>query len=348
MRVQVICAVLFTSTLLARDHTDIIVMQNGDRITGEIKSLEAGVLKIDVAYVDGAISVQWSKVARIESKQPFIIHTEDGSVYTGALGTPAAPDAGQSITLLVAEGNESVVVEKAKVVKLGETSQQFFQSLSGAINLGLVYAKGNNATQYNLGADVEYRQERWGFEGSLSSNLSANSGSNTATHNQLSLATYRLMGRKNYFYSAFGGVLQSSAQGIDAQTSLGFGVGRYFKNTNRVRISVLGGFIWYSGRYQPSVAPIPTEQVYGGAIVTDLSIFLFKKTNLSARTIVAPAFSDPGRVFVNTNVSYYLKLFSNLSWNLSFYGNWDTKPPGTLSGSDYGYSSGIAWTFGYK
>jgi len=344
MRFQAICAVLFTTTLLARDHTDIIVMQNGDRITGEIKSLESGVLKIDIDYVDGAISVQWFKVARVESKQPFIIQMEDGSVYTGALGTtPEHPTA-----LRVAEANESVAVEKAKVVRMGETSQKFFQSLSGSINLGLVYAKGNNATQYNLGADVEYRQERWGFEGSLSSNLSANSGSSTATHNQLNLAVYRLMSRKNYFYSVFGGVLQSSAQGIDSQTSLGAGIGRYFKNTNRVRVSVLGGFVWYSARYRPSVAAIPTEQVYGAAIVTDLSVFLFKKTNLTARTIVAPAFSDPGRVFANTNVSYYLKVVSNLSWNLSFYGNWDTNPPGTFSGSDYGYSSGIAWTFGYK
>ena len=347
MHVQLICAVLFTTALLAREHTDVIVMQNGDRITGEIKSLESGVLRIDIAYVDGAVSVAWTKVARIESTQPFIVKTEDGSVFTGALGTDPA-SAGRPMTLRVAEGAERIAVEKAQVVNLEETSRDFFQALSGAINLGVVYSKGNNATQYNLGSDVEYRRKRWGFGGAFSSNLSANSGSSTATHNQLDLSAYRLMTRKNYFSSIFGGVLQSSAQGINVQTTLGLGVGRFFKNTNRVRFSVLGGMIWQSAKYQQTLVPIGTQQVYGGAIVTDFSVFLFKKTNLSARTTVAPAFSDWGRVHADTNVSYYLKLFSDLSWNLSFYGNWDTRPPGTFAGSDYGYSSGIKWTYGYK
>ena len=61
-----------------------------------------------------------------------------------------------------------------------------------------------------------------------------------------------------------------------------------------------------------------------------------------------PALSEAGRVRFNTNASYYLKLFSNLSWNLSFYGNWDTEPPANFSGSDYGYSLGMTWKFGYR
>jgi hypothetical protein len=45
---------------------------------------------------------------------------------------------------------------------------------------------------------------------------------------------------------------------------------------------------------------------------------------------------------------YYLKLWSNLTFNLSLYGNFDTRPPEGLSGSDYGFSSGLGWTFGSK
>jgi hypothetical protein len=48
------------------------------------------------------------------------------------------------------------------------------------------------------------------------------------------------------------------------------------------------------------------------------------------------------------NAAYYVKLFSNLKWNVSFYGNWDNQPlPGFASG-DYGTSSGLSWTFGLK
>jgi hypothetical protein len=45
-------------------------------------------------------------------------------------------------------------------------------------------------------------------------------------------------------------------------------------------------------------------------------------------------------------MTYYVKFFGNFTWNLSFYGNWDNRPPAHLAGSDYGASSGLGWTFG--
>ena len=45
-------------------------------------------------------------------------------------------------------------------------------------------------------------------------------------------------------------------------------------------------------------------------------------------------------------VANYIKFTGNLSWHVSFYGNWDNRPPGNLPGSDYGTSSGLSWAFG--
>ena len=83
---------MFSSTpLFARDKTDVLVMKNGDRMTCQVKGLEAGVLYVSFDYIDGTASVEWSKVARLESKEFFIVKTEDGSVYTGKLNTPETP-----------------------------------------------------------------------------------------------------------------------------------------------------------------------------------------------------------------------------------------------------------------
>jgi len=59
-------------------------------------------------------------------------------------------------------------------------------------------------------------------------------------------------------------------------------------------------------------------------------------------------FWEPGRIRIDTNMSYYIKIISDLKWNISFYGNWDNEPPPGLNGSDYGTSSGLSWTFGLK
>src|SRR6201982_3988294 len=81
-------ALLFPVQLYARDKTDVMVMTNGDRMTCEVKGLSAGVLYVSFDYIDGTASVNWSKVARLESNQLFVVKTETGEVYTGTLRTP--------------------------------------------------------------------------------------------------------------------------------------------------------------------------------------------------------------------------------------------------------------------
>jgi hypothetical protein len=68
-------ALLVATPLFARENTDVLVMKNGDRMTCQVKGLDAGVLYVSFDYIDGTTSVQWSKVARLESKQLFIMKT---------------------------------------------------------------------------------------------------------------------------------------------------------------------------------------------------------------------------------------------------------------------------------
>jgi len=83
-------------------------------------------------------------------------------------------------------------------------------------------------------------------------------------------------------------------------------------------------------------------------VFAQVKLFKFSKTNLDATASLLPALSDPGRVRFNADASYYIKIIGNLKWNIWFYGNWDSRPPPRLSGSDYGTSSGLTWTFGLK
>src|SRR5580692_926242 len=78
---------LLAAPLLARNKTDVMVMKNGDRMTCEIKGLDAGILYVSFDYIDGTALVDWSKVDRLESTQLFLVKTQDGSMYTGSLAT---------------------------------------------------------------------------------------------------------------------------------------------------------------------------------------------------------------------------------------------------------------------
>jgi hypothetical protein len=142
--------------------------------------------------------------------------------------------------------------------------------------------------------------------------------------------------------------LQSTEQGIQLQTSLGGGIGRYLKNTNRASVSLLGGLAWQGTNYDQAKKAGPTQNVVSALVVANLRFFRFNKTTLDVTATLYPALNEPGRVRFNTNASYYIKLFSNLSWNFSFYGYWDSRAPPGFASSDYGTSSGLTWTFGSR
>jgi hypothetical protein len=93
---------------------------------------------------------------------------------------------------------------------------------------------------------------------------------------------------------------------------------------------------------------VGSQNLAAAVVSSNVNLFRFSKTNLSVSATLLPALSQPGRVHFSTNAAYYVKLFSNLKWNVSFYGNWDNRPPAGFSGSDYGSSSGLSWTFGLK
>lgn len=335
-------------TLVAHDKTDRLVMKNGDSMTCEVKGLQAGVLYVSFDYIDGTANVDWSKVARLESTQLFVVKTEDGSVYTGALRTPET-GGGRPAQIQIVEPPEQVhLMERSKVVGMVATSDRVWERFNGEVSFGTIYSKGNEQTQYSLGADTAYVRERWNAAANFDSNLSRSTGTTTSTRNSLGITALRLMPQRKWFVEGLGGLLQSSEQGISLQTVVGGGFGRYLKNTNRARIQLLGGGAWQDTTYQHSTVPIEHQNTAAALVYVNASFFKFSKTNFDANASALPALSDPGRVRFDTNATYYIKIISNLKWNISFYGNWDNQPPPGFSGSDYGTSSGLSWTYGLK
>jgi hypothetical protein len=343
------CMVLFSSPLFAREKTDVIVMKNGDRLTCEIKGLSAGVLSIRLTYVQGTVGLEWAQVARLESNQLFLVQTEDGTVYTGKLSTVATSGERPMGIQVASAAEKEIEISQHQLVKLDETAVSLRQRFNGTISTGIQYSKGNQTTQYNVASEVEYPRERWSGQASVNSSFASSTGARSiATRNQGDLSVMRLLRWNNWFYSGTGDFLQSSVQTINLQTTLGAGIGHYLLNSNQASLYVLGGFAWQNANYDTHTAGYGAQNAAAALVSSELKVFRFKKTDLDISAAVLPGISEPGRFRTNVNASYYLKLFGELRWNLSFYGNWDNQPPPTLAGSDYGTSAGLSWTFGNR
>ena len=339
-------ALLLGPTTTVGPKEDVLYMKNGDRMTCEIKTMDAGAVYVGLDYVNGTIAVEWSRIARLTSPRLFLVELDDGSVYTGHINAHPV-EGSESVLLDITQlDGTTVAFDKSRIAGLSRTSDSFWGRLNGNVTSGVSFTKGNNTSTYNLSSNVNYPRPRWSAAATFNSNLSSSSGLSASTRNQVSLVAGHLMRWNNWYYTGFASGLQSAEQQISIQSNLGGGVGRYFKKTSNFRISGVGGLVWQQTVYESSVASANTQEMLGVMLMGTVIFVRFKKTSLQLTANAIPSLSEPGRFYFNTNASYFLKLFGAINWNLSFYGNWDTQPPEGTSGNDYGWNSGLSWTFG--
>jgi hypothetical protein len=119
------CFLLFALPLSAREKSDVLVMSNGDRFTCEIKGLDSDTLSISLDYEAGTVSINWGKVDHIESKQLFLVKTQDGLVYSGSLSTPSTPGARPTRIEVLEESTSKAELDKTHVIHMEPTDLSF-------------------------------------------------------------------------------------------------------------------------------------------------------------------------------------------------------------------------------
>jgi hypothetical protein len=325
---------------------DVLYMKNGDKLTCEIKTMDAGAIYVSLDYVNGNIAVEWARLARLDSPNLFLIALDDGTVYNGRISIHPVEGTDSVLVVITDTDGRVATFDKSRIAAFSSTGASFWGRLNGSISSGVSYAKGNETTTYNISSAVNYPRPRWSASLGFNSNFSSSTGADAATRNQLQFTAGHLLRWNNWFYSGFANGLQSSEQQISLQTNLGGGVGRYLKKTSNVRLSVVGGLVWQGTTYESSVSSASREDMLGAMLLGTANYVKFKKTTLSVTVNVIPSLTDAGRFYFNTNANYFLKLFGQINWNVSFYGNWDTQPPAGTSGNDYGVNSGLSFTFG--
>jgi len=335
---------LLSTFATARSKVDVITFKNGDHWTCEIKSLSKGYLYVSVDYVDGTVSVDWSKIAKIESPQRFVIEDESNRLRTGPLEpAPAAEGQPFRLVLRTAEGTETL--SQFQVVQINQLEASFWEGLHGGINSGLQFTKSNSQAQFNFSANASYRKERWLAQAQYNTSFSGSKGNPSNLRNDLTLDTQRMLRSQDYFGAVTAEFLQSQEQQLDLRTTLGAGIGRMFKNTSRSQIYGVGGVVWTREKYSPGTTQEPyrdnAEIMLGGAF----QFFRFKTANFTASIRGYPSITDLGRFRADSNVSMKFQLIKDLYWNFSIYANYDSRPPESTVKSDYGFSSGLGWTF---
>lgn len=331
----------------ARAKKDVIQFTNGDRITCEIIKLEKGYLYVKLEYADGTVAMDWSKIARVESPQNFVVADKDGKRLTGSLRSEAkekAPEEPEELQVRVMGPSTSTLLSGPEIVTIARTDTSFWQNLHGSLDAGLNYSKQQSRTQYNFDSNAIFQRTKWSTSANYQSSFSGG-GNISDLRNSLGLEVARQLLSPRNFYAGLADFLQSEEQQLQLRTTLGGAIGHVFSNTNNSFITAYAGADWNRERYSSEATVDRTGDTAEAVVGTQVNFFRFKTTNFLTDARVYPSLTDLGRVRFDLNTSLKLRVAKDLYWRFGYYLNFDSRPPDDLPKTDYGSTSSLGWTF---
>ena len=330
----------YSSAVSAAPKTDIVVLINGDHITGEVKSLEYNQLKLSTEHM-GTIYIEWDKIASLQSNQYLLLERTDGTRYYGQL-----VEGDDDSTLQVARSVDepAVAVDMAVVVRAQPIEGgDFIDRLDGYVSAGLDIAKASDRRSIDLagGLSSRTRVRAWALDGSV--NLTDDSAGETSERYQLQ-GSYRQFVRARDFYLGFTGFERNTELDLNLRTMVGGGYGRYFVQNNHSEW--LGGLgMAYSHENYTGGETFDSVE---GVLTTSFKIFRydFPETDIGGSLTLLPSLTKSGRYRAEADLRAKYEFVDDLYFELKVYGSYDSKPPlADSQQSDYGLTTSLGYSF---
>ena len=336
----------FFSMTAAAQKEDVVIFNNGDHLTGEIRGLGRGQLAFNTDAT-GTIQIDWVDVAELRSRLTFEIELTNGQRLLGSLLAPE--EAGE---LIIDTGAAATVdLPLGRIVGMTEIEAVFRDRIDLDLDFGYDFTKSSDVEIVTMAIDAAYTAEQNLAEVRFNT-IRTDRGENGGLIDQASLnLNYTRLLRERWLATGLVGFESNSELGIDLRTTVGGAAGRLFRQSGEHRIS------WRVGLIRSKEEIVDSETVTNSTEgLLNLTFDIYRATgnefDISSRLTVFPSFSQSGRYRSEFDLDLEWELYQDITWGLSFYHNFDSDPPlgGDLSSggpirADYGIISSVGIDF---
>jgi hypothetical protein len=318
--------------------TDIVTLQNGDRMTGDIKGLSRGKLELETNDA-GTIAFEWDKIVRLQSTRQFEVEVSAGDRVIGTLG-------GQTERILtVLTGQGAVPLPMHEVVRITELGASFLSRLDGSISAGFSFSKSSGIAQTTLSSENVLRRPasevRLGGAATITQQSDEEDEDDDRATLGLSYIRYR---GKRWFYSVAAGLESNQSLGLVLRSQAGGAVGQRLLNTNQSSFDVAAGAVVNNEKGVDT----ETTQTVEGLLGARFSFYKYDrpKTNVDATIKYFPSLSQWGRQRVQVDAYLKREFVKDLFFSLSLYYTFDSDPPKAgAQRTDVGIVTSLGWSF---
>lgn len=337
LQILIVALLMTISQQVLAEKTDVIYLKNGDRVTGEIKTLLRGKLTVSTDHM-GNIAIEWDDILEIVSKTGQAVELTDGRRLYGPLTKPENTD-----LLVVKTDQGSEVVDTLDVIAMYPVAAGFWERLDITANLGFSWDKGSNVGKYNFGIDTIYRRTKSMTRASFSTEITTQAAANDSARTLLD-ANHTIFLENKRFRSYFGNLERNEELGLDLRAIAGMGYGWIPLRTQSSWFSMAAGM--NINHEIPNTGIAETNLEAAGLITYEYYKYSNPERSFRINLQVFPSITDFGRWRSTFSTDFRFEIFEDLFWKLDFYANYDSSPLSIEgSSSDYGINSSVAYKF---
>ena len=318
-------------------YVDRIHLKNGDVITGNMKELDRGKLRVKTLTMD-TIYISWVVIESIDSDKYLRIGKADGSFNYGVI-----QHADLSDVLVIEDRGQEVEVPILAVAAIQpiRVKESFWRRLDVDLKAGIDFKTASDILLINLSSNVKFREEKYEIDIDANWNETSRTEDNNSSRADL-VGNYTRFLRNRWFWKASAGFETNEELGLDLRTLVAGTAGKYFIQRPALRFELNAGL---AGNWENRQDGTTTSAE--GLIRSSLEIFkhTLPITRLSASVNVFPGITESGRLRVNTNVSLRNEIVRSVFWDLTFFSTFDNRPPEGAEQEDYGIVTSIGASF---
>jgi len=318
--------------------TDVVTFKNGDRLTGEVKSLDRGQLSFD-SDPTGTIDIEWEKVAYISVDQDIQVETQSGLRYFGQIKASK-----NEFKVIVDTANGPQELDNQKVISMHPIDQHGFRDIDLNVSAGYNFTKASNITQMNVAVDASYRTLQRILSANFSSNIS-DSNNNEASQVQSQSFNYTRL-RRNRWLNDGGISFDSNDElGLNLRTSINGGIGRILVQTNSSEFTMSGG-LKATRENDIGVEELTDSLESYGSMSWDWFRFEDPELDWSTTLEIIPSLTESGRIRGAFDATLRWEIINDFFWQLTLYDDYDNQPKGdTTTSNDYGITTSLSYKF---
>lgn len=320
----------------ASSKIDTVYFQKGDRLTGEMLSLDKGILKLKTDD-GGTVSIEWKNIDSLCILNPLRILKHNGGILYGQL----FPSGKRQVCILLDENGQTSTIELQSIVELIKLEKRMLDRLTGTLSAGFSFIKATKVTQLDFSGNVQYKGEKTIF--SANYNIVLTDDSESTTQRQTGGASFDRILPNNW--SALGKLLAESNSEfeLDLRSSVLTGLSYNFIRSNS-QILQVGLGLSLNREFSGDLAQNNIEALAG--LKYSLFILDSPKVSYNFEGYVLPGLNRFGRVRSDINTDLNWEIFKDFYLKGSLFYSFDNEP---LSGvdihADWGTSLGFEFKF---